>query len=98
MKLIRHVTNMLLAAFVCGTLGLVEFVGIPTQEVPTVGLIKNLEVKLLKKLLVAGVTDRQGPPGTPKRRTMLEGLSWRPMGVYSRIPEGKKLFPIKILR
>ena len=37
MKLIRHVTNMLLAAFVCGTLGLVEFVGIPTQEVPTVG-------------------------------------------------------------
>ena len=28
MKLIRHVTNMLLAAFVCGTLGLVEFDGI----------------------------------------------------------------------
>ena len=31
MKLIRHVTNMLLAAFVCGTLGLVEFDGIASK-------------------------------------------------------------------
>ena len=31
--------------------------------------------------------DRTEPP---ERRTVLEGLSWRPMGVYSRVPEGQK--------
>ena len=31
--------------------------------------------------------DRSEPP---ERTTMLEGLSWRPMGVYSRVPEGQK--------
>ncbi len=31
--------------------------------------------------------DRSEPP---ERRTVLEGLSWRPMGVHSRVPEGQK--------
>ena len=29
--------------------------------------------------------DRSEPP---ERRTVLEGFSWRPMVVYSRVPEG----------
>ena len=33
--------------------------------------------------------DRSEPP---ERTTVLEGLSWRPMGVYSRVPEGQKSF------
>ena len=31
--------------------------------------------------------DRSEPP---ERRTVLEGLSWRPMGIYSRVLEGQK--------
>ena len=31
--------------------------------------------------------DRSEPP---ERRTVREGLSWKPMGLYSRVPEGQK--------